>query len=479
MWIALLLQAPLLGFLPSEPHQETYLAEDLEALRVGENLILLTSPVVFRSVGFWWEGSMEGVEVQLLGPGGEFGPWFPVEVAHDLMHTTEGLAARKQVSTLVHGVHAGMTGALLRFPESTLPTTLDVVWLPMAQGMSNPVLQAAQRPFSGFATTSSLPKPPVFGRGSWGADPPQCGASYCTTTHVALHHTASASEYLSASWAECAANVKATQVYHMVTRGWCDIGYNYLICPHGDIFEGRGGGDDVRGAHDGFNCGSMGVAMMGYFHTPHFQTLTNAMEDAFVDLVAWKCDQQGIDPLGTSFYAGYGANQANLYGHRDVSSTACPGDLAYAELPLLRQRVDQAIQGGGDTIIMDNGLASYIGNWTLGTSSVDKYGADYRWASTGVAPAYALWNPNIPAAGNYQISLWWPAGSNRNPQTEIGLQLNGILYPTTVNQQLSGGQWNVLGVAPLPAGSGTTFGITNQGAAGWVVMADALRLVRQ
>ncbi|MHC4380352.1 MAG: golvesin C-terminal-like domain-containing protein, partial [Planctomycetota bacterium] len=405
--------------------------------------------------------------------------WWPVEIAHDLMKTTEGPAGMKQVSSLVHGLHAGQTAVLLRFPTSTLPSTLDVFWLPLPHAAGAAALQPAQPASTSFATTSSLPKPPVFDRTSWGADTPQCSQSYCTTTHVALHHTASASEYQSSSWAECAANVKATQVYHMVTRGWCDIGYNYLVCPHGDIFEGRGGGDDVRGAHDGYNCGSMGVAMMGYFHNPHFQVLNSAMQDAFVDLAAWKCDQQGIDPLGTSFYAGYGANQANLYGHRDVSATACPGDLAHAELPQLRVRVDQEIQGGSNTLILDNGAASYIGNWTLGTSSVDKYGADYRWASTGVAPAYALWNPNITSAGDYQISLWWPAGSNRNPQTQVGLKLNGTLFPTTVNQQLQGGQWNVLGVAPLPTGSSTTIGITNQGPVGWVVMADAVRLVRQ
>ncbi|MFK5956750.1 MAG: N-acetylmuramoyl-L-alanine amidase, partial [Planctomycetota bacterium] len=256
-------------------------------------------------------------------------------------------------------------------------------------------------------------------------------------------------------------------------------GYNYLICPHGDIFEGRGGGDDVRGAHDGFNCGSMGVAMMGYFHPPYNQTLNLAMQDAFVNLAAWKCDQQNIDPLGTSWYAGFGANQSNLFGHRDVSSTACPGDLAYAELPQLRLQVEQVIQGGSAEIIMDNALASFSGGWSVGTSSSDKYGPDYRWASTGVATARALWNPNITQAGRYEISLWWPAGGNRNPSTEVGLLLNGQLLTARVNQQQSGGQWNLLGTVFLPLGANTTIGLSNQGSLGWVVVADALRLVRQ
>ncbi|MBI4862496.1 MAG: hypothetical protein HY815_19880, partial [Candidatus Riflebacteria bacterium] len=94
------------------------------------------------------------------------------------------------------------------------------------------------------------PKPPVESRAAWGAEPPACNPGYCTVTHLAVHHTAGANEYLSPGYAQCAANVKAIQAYHMHTQGWCDIGYHYLICVHGRIWEGRAGGDDVIGAHD-------------------------------------------------------------------------------------------------------------------------------------------------------------------------------------------------------------------------------------
>ncbi|MDA1114769.1 MAG: N-acetylmuramoyl-L-alanine amidase, partial [Planctomycetota bacterium] len=460
MWMPLL----VLSLAQSGVNQESFVAEEFDAHGIGGMTYLFEAPERFRSVGFWWNGDLEGAEVSLFGNNGEIGPWWPLELAGDLNLEVEGLAGDAQVSALVHGRFAQQKGLLLRLGSQHQVAQLSILWIGVT-------LQS--RPGGSLASTA---KPPVFDRASWGANPAVCNPAYCTTTHVAMHHTASASEYTSQSWSECAANVKASQVYHMVTRGWCDIGYNYLICPHGDIFEGRGGGDDVRGAHDGYNCGSMGVSMMGYFHAPHNQTLTTAMQDAFVDLAAWKCDQQGIDPLGTSWYAGYGANQTNLYGHRDVSSTACPGDFAYAELPQLRQRVEQRIQGGGGGgIILDNSLASFTGGWTTGTSSPDKFGVDYRWASTGVATARALWNPNIPLAGNYQISLWWPAGSNRNPATQVGLLLNGQLFSGQVNQQLQGGQWNVLGTVALPAGANATIGLTNQGALGWVVVADALR----
>ncbi|PCJ53204.1 MAG: hypothetical protein COA70_09755 [Planctomycetota bacterium] len=463
----MLLPLLVFAFAQVESAQESFSGEQLESHRVEVSSYLFTAPGPFRSVGFWWEGDLEGAEVALFGVNGELSPWWPVELAHDLNLDDGGLAGSSQVSALVHGRVAQQTGLLLRLAPGQLVQQFSILWI-----STLPAIQ----PGTSLASTA---KPAVFDRASWGANPAVCNPTFCTTTHVAMHHTASASEYTSQSWAECAANVKASQVYHMVTRGWCDIGYNYLICPHGDIFEGRGGGDDVRGAHDGYNCGSMGVSMMGYFHSPYNQILNAAMQDAFVDLAAWKCDQQNIDPLGSSWYAGFGGVKENLYGHRDVSATACPGDLAYAELPQLRQRVEQKIQGGGMEIILDNHLASFTGVWNTGSSSVDKYGADYRWASSGTATARALWNPMITQAGNYQIALWWPQGSNRNPSTQVGLLLNGQLFTITVNQQLQGGQWNVLGTVALPASANTTIGLTNQGALGWVVMADALRLVLQ
>ena len=54
----------------------------------------------------------------------------------------------------------------------------------------------------------------------------------------------------------------------MQSNGWNDIGYNFLVDPFGQIFEGRGGGmtRNVIGAHaEGFNTGSVGVAVLGSY----------------------------------------------------------------------------------------------------------------------------------------------------------------------------------------------------------------------
>ena len=47
--------------------------------------------------------------------------------------------------------------------------------------------------------------------------------------------------------------LRAIYQYHAVSRGWGDIGYNYIIGQRGQIYEGRAGGDYVVGAHAAWN----------------------------------------------------------------------------------------------------------------------------------------------------------------------------------------------------------------------------------
>ncbi|RMH03268.1 MAG: hypothetical protein D6702_06530 [Planctomycetota bacterium] len=441
----------------------------------GRADLVLIAPVPCRSAGLWVDGTAAALQASWTGEPGSF---LPLPRQGDLVPPAGWSPAGSTNSSWATGLHHAYDGRPsrlhLRVLGPAVLRALALVAIPAPTALPTP---APAVPAAG--ARNGYPRPPVEPRSAWGAAPPACSPGYCTVTHLAVHHTASPSEYLSAGYAECAANVLATQTYHMVTRGWCDIGYHYLICVHGRIWEGRAGGDDVIGAHDGHNCGSMATAFMGWFHPPWNQAPTQAMLDAMAELGAWKCDQRGIDPLGTSWYAGYGGPAPNLYGHRDVSTTACPGDLLYAELPGLRAAIDGLLQGSGWTLVLDNPAASFSGAWATGTSSPDKYGPDYRWASTGTAPAVAWWNPDLPTAGRYEIALWWPAGSNRNPATRVGLRVNGRLLETRVDQRFQGGRWNVLGTVRLPAGTGTPIGLSNDGAPGAVVVADALRLVRR
>ncbi len=444
-------------------------------LAPGEELrLLLSAPWAVTGIGTWWEGRLGPAALRLRSPGRPAGSWWPLREARDLAPEVAGAVGRAGPARVAGLVQPGGRPAPLVELRLRGPATLDSLTLvfldvpPIPRGTA-----PAASPGTGY------PRPPVWDRASWYADPPRCTPGYCPTTHVAVHHSASASDFTSTSWSQCAANVKAMQSYHMYSRGWCDVGYHYLVCPHGDIFEGRAGGDDVVGAHDGYNCGSMGVCLLGYFHPPPDQVPTPTMWAALAELTAWKCDQQGIDPLGSSWYAGYGGVVPDIYGHRDVSATACPGDNAYAGLPALRQEVDRRLQGGGWSLVLDNPQAAFAGTWATGSSAPDRYGVDYRWASTGTRRAVAWWQPDLPAAGLYRVDFWWSRGSNRNPASRVGLRVGGQTYVVVVDQQQPGGQWVPIGSWWLPGGTGTRIGLVNDGPPGYVVIADAIRLVRQ
>ncbi len=181
--------------------------------------------------------------------------------------------------------------------------------------------------------------PDVISRKQWGADErlgDSCFAPRLGTTFkmVFVHHTVTSNSY---SRRESAAIVRGIYAYHTQSRGWCDIGYNFLVDRFGRVFEGRDGGilRPVRGAHAGdYNVNSTGISLMGNFETA---TPTKAMKRGLVTLVAWR--------LGTAYYGAYGPATVEgktfrrISGHRDAMSTACPGQHVYEWLPRLRQRV--------------------------------------------------------------------------------------------------------------------------------------------
>ena len=200
---------------------------------------------------------------------------------------------------------------------------------------------------------ATVGQPTIVPRSSWGAkasgtcDSPQYGA---TTDGAVIHHTAGSNTYTAA---ESAAIVKATQAYHMDSRDWCDIGYNFLVDKYGQIFEGRAGGitAPVRAAHSGddlVNQLTMGVAMMGTFSTVE---PSPAMKSAVTDLVAWRFAQYHLPAKGTFSVDGLTLNR--IAGHRNVVATECPGAKAYAWLSAsggLRDAVASKLAAATETL---------------------------------------------------------------------------------------------------------------------------------
>ncbi len=108
--------------------------------------------------------------------------------------------------------------------------------------------------------------PFIVSRADWGADETIVRADpyYADRLLLAIvHHTAGKAP---ATPDDSAALIRAIQIYHVESNGWNDIGYNLVVDPFGQAFEGRVGGVErnVVGAHaGGFNAGSCGIALLG------------------------------------------------------------------------------------------------------------------------------------------------------------------------------------------------------------------------
>jgi hypothetical protein len=196
-------------------------------------------------------------------------------------------------------------------------------------------LAASKGPRAG--TFPRIPK--IVSRAEWGADErlgdgcwdPRFGTRFDAAI---VHHTAGSNDY---SRREAASIVRGVHAYHTVSRGWCDIGYNFLIDRYGTVYEGRAGGirKAVRGAHAGdYNVNTTGISVMGNFD---LVGPTRALKHSLVQLIAWR--------LGSAYHGAYGkpfifdGRFSRISGHRDVMQTACPGRHVYSWLPTLRERV--------------------------------------------------------------------------------------------------------------------------------------------
>ncbi|MBI2583017.1 N-acetylmuramoyl-L-alanine amidase [Candidatus Azambacteria bacterium] len=88
--------------------------------------------------------------------------------------------------------------------------------------------------------------------------------------------------------------------FHAVTRGWGDIGYNYIVDRQGRVYEGRFGGNGVRAAHlyhdrkcDNFNVGTIGIVLLGNYSAADPPA---AMVQGANRLVGWLSAANSLDP---------------------------------------------------------------------------------------------------------------------------------------------------------------------------------------
>lgn len=199
---------------------------------------------------------------------------------------------------------------------------------------------------SAVADSKNYAMPSFISRTDWacadGQNSPLWTPQYTNVSHLVVHHTAGSNN----TSQNYAATVRSIWSQHTYTNSWGDIGYNFLIDAYGKIYEGRAGGNNVIGAHCGFNTATMGVSVMGTYSSV---LPSDTALGSLISMLAWKCNDSKINPFDVLFHASSGKTINTICGHRDVKSTECPGNAFYAELEVVRYKVNKLLQASVST----------------------------------------------------------------------------------------------------------------------------------
>ncbi|HET6165605.1 MAG TPA: FG-GAP-like repeat-containing protein [Marmoricola sp.] len=231
------------------------------------------------------------------------------------------------------------TGKLTRQPAA-----IDTAKLASAQ---RGAATTGQKDAAALMAMKVAPKPTIYSRAQWGANEAlrdKSSLRYGTIKTGFIHHTVNANNYTPE---QVPALIRGIYAYHTQSRGWSDIGYNFLVDRFGRIWEGRYGGVDkaVVGAHTlGYNEVSFAMSAIGNYDIAQ---PPQAVLDAYARLFAWKLSLYNIRADASHLWVKDRYLNA-INGHRDVGQTACPGRYLYAKIPSIRTAA-QAIQNRAQT----------------------------------------------------------------------------------------------------------------------------------
>ena len=321
----------------------------------------------FGVVGVTWEGGSAPADLTVqvrTRVADVWSRWKALEVEAE--GPTKGAGVRAGTIPVWAGDADGV-GVRLLSAQGTAPDDVRVAVIDGDTGLAEPALA----PVAGTTDAAVTAMPDIVSRASWGVD--TSGQGKCspprraeTMKGVVLHHTVGSNDYTKA---EAPGIVRAIHLYHTKQRGWCDVGYNFLVDKYGVAYEGRRGGTDrqVRAAHAGnweANLYTTGISMMGNLET---EPVTTAMKDAVIQLTAWRLSSFGRRPFGKITIDG--AQLPRISGHRDIylsgmrpaTATACPGEHGHHWLNSgMRKRVKALMDAAAEDAAAEDAAAEDI-----------------------------------------------------------------------------------------------------------------------
>jgi uncharacterized protein YgiM (DUF1202 family) len=341
-FVAMATAGPYIIDKPTDAQESATQANDWvqpENIGGGAEYLSFESDFTFNAIAPHWPGDTAfpaAVEVQLSNDGQTWSDPVVIGPAHtdagpedrdgriygDLLFTEDATMVRYRALD-ADGNVTGIPGLTFTYINAKAGPSI------------NDVSRSTPRPTSA--------RPPIISREEWGATRAYGGAdkgtidwtpSYKTVRHVIIHHSETP------SFRDPLVEIRSIHYYHAVTRGWGDIGYNYLVDFMGNVYEGRAGGENVVGGHAfQYANGSAGVCTMGSF------TRRTATPEAIAGLTwitAWAA--RNLDPLARNDFHET-PNLPTVCGHRDVVNSTCPGDGLYADLPTIRGAVAEVLAG--------------------------------------------------------------------------------------------------------------------------------------
>ncbi len=382
-----------------------------------------------------------GAEVRGVRADGTNTDWFP---AKSTWREAPHVVARAELGEAVNATQ-------FRIPIDQIKLIENVIYAGVTPQEHDP---GDSRPSSGVGSTQQGLTSELIGlvqpRSAWGARPAKCSSSDPHKYRMAIHHTftppSSSGGYES--------RIRSIQAFHQDVRGWCDIGYHFLVTEDGRVWEGRP--VDTMGAHThGNNTGNIGLSWVGCFDSKACSGISssNVPSDA-----ALQAAGQVMHALAQKY--GINPSTSNVKGHRDWpgQSTECPGDELEGKIPDLISMAAGQAPAPAPTPTGDPGRAigvvwdlsqtsspSSSGNVRIGGATISVEGGP----STAARDGDALWLLSL-APGSYTITASAPGYATATETVEV---------------KSGADTWASIGLLPDNSGNGGSGGSGGSGGA--------------
>lgn len=174
-------------------------------------------------------------------------------------------------------------------------------------------------PGEAVAATPTDGIPYDVSRRQWGATSMHSNWDRMTTPYrITVHHTAE--PFSGTSLSSNVAEVRDVQGQHMNGEGMADIGYHFLIGRDGKIFQGRP--LYAQGAHASGenNVGNIGICLLGNF------VAQPGRGSSYAKVQAPTVKQmEALEQLVANVRREYGIQPNQIWGHKHLKATDCPG----------------------------------------------------------------------------------------------------------------------------------------------------------